>query len=360
MSTNELRDRQRITYEAMQDFERYCPFTCRTIFGRRYLLPNKRQSDYCNQDILDRHLKTMLVSWAVHEVDRKNEAEVTEMGVLIHGIRYNRPTLYLERELGEALQRTDLPEYLSTEDVRWPWSGSRVVLPKGLCRSIGPDGDPTSLHCIDVALSQPGEEVQLSGKMLGEIVLGLEKCGYQVYREQIAMKWAHPDVAISAGSGLTDFQIDGFEPDTISWAAPWVNQKLREAVKSKRVMTGGKTDEPVPTDLLERARHLLFNVLIFLSQEPVDPNETYLRKPRMEGKHFKPGLVRARFVGECQPKSRKAVGARKTKGDATGTHAAHWVRGHWTRIAHGRGRTLRRLTWIQPYHTGDQEDESIW
>ena len=35
-----------ITDVMMANFERHCPVAYKAIFGKRYLLPNKRQSDY--------------------------------------------------------------------------------------------------------------------------------------------------------------------------------------------------------------------------------------------------------------------------------------------------------------------------
>jgi hypothetical protein len=348
-----------ITDLLINSFERHFPVANRIIFGKRYLLPPNRQNDYANQDHLDVHLKTMLTKNAVGEVDLKDASTRIDMCSLIHSLKYERPTLYLERELGEILQRTDLPHDLATADVRWPWPGFRVMLPKGLCSAQEHDGTLISLHCIDPSLSQPGETVRLRDELLVDLFLGLERAGYQVNKAHLGMSFTD-EKATFFGSGITDFQMDGFLSDSLTWALFWDDKKLGEIVPSTGVVPSSVFKGEVNTDLLERARHLILNILLFLSQEPVEYKTEYLRTPRIEGKHFKPGLARARFVGECQPKSRRATGPRKTKEDATGTHAPHWVRGHWSRIAHGKGRTLRRLTWIRPYHTGEQEDESIF
>ncbi len=111
-------------------------------------------------------------------------------------------------------------------------------------------------------------------------------------------------------------------------------------------------------------RFLLLNVLLFLSEEPVlyeaDP---YLRKPRMEGNHLRPGLTRARFVGECQARVPRTTEPRARAADkelsgirraATGCVDAR------ARIAHGQGRKRRRLTSIRPYRTGKGQDETLW
>ncbi len=38
------------------------------------------------------------------------------------------------------------------------------------------------------------------------------------------------------------------------------------------------------------------------------------------------------------------------------TSPPQFRRGHWKHVAHGPGRSLRRLEWIEPYWTGAPED----
>ena len=55
-------------------------------------------------------------------------------------IKHGRPQLWLERELGEALIRAQVPEDMTAEDIHWRWPGFRVHLPKGLLRLKGENG----------------------------------------------------------------------------------------------------------------------------------------------------------------------------------------------------------------------------
>jgi hypothetical protein len=41
----------------------------------------------------------------------------------------------LDLDLGEMLLRTDLPPDFTTDDIRWPWPGLRIMLPKELALS---------------------------------------------------------------------------------------------------------------------------------------------------------------------------------------------------------------------------------
>ena len=47
-------------------------------------------------------------------------------------LKLDQRTLFVERELGEALKRTDLPDGFCPQDLRWRWNALRLVLPAGL------------------------------------------------------------------------------------------------------------------------------------------------------------------------------------------------------------------------------------
>ena len=47
-------------------------------------------------------------------------------------LKLDQRALFVERELGEALKRTDLPEGFCPQDLRWRWNALRLVLPAGL------------------------------------------------------------------------------------------------------------------------------------------------------------------------------------------------------------------------------------
>src|SRR5260370_10041132 len=52
-------------------------------------------------------------------------------------LKLDQRTLFVERELGEALNRTDLPEGFCPQDLRWRWNALRLVLPVGLFEGQG-------------------------------------------------------------------------------------------------------------------------------------------------------------------------------------------------------------------------------
>src|SRR6202022_1019260 len=57
-----------------------------------------------------------------------------EFTVVNEWLKQGQTTLFVERELGEVLKRTDSPEGFSPQDLHWRWNAFRLVLPLGLFR----------------------------------------------------------------------------------------------------------------------------------------------------------------------------------------------------------------------------------
>ena len=64
-----------------------------------------------------------------------------ECRVLNEWMKRGTTTLFIERELGEALKRTDLPEGFGPQDLRWRWTALRLILPTGLFRLKDAQGE---------------------------------------------------------------------------------------------------------------------------------------------------------------------------------------------------------------------------
>jgi hypothetical protein len=348
----------------LRDFERHCPLTYKAIWGCRYLLPSKRQSDYINQEPLNRRVELLLLKLTLGGLSRSDLSRMIEILNLIQGLRYDRPTLYLERELAEALLRTDLPEDLSTSDLHWPWPQLRIMLPKGLCTAPSSEGQLTALHHLDICLWHQGENLQLQECYVQELSSGLSQCGYSLDPGLLEpFQFQYQTSTIFCGCGLTDYQKNGYEPDMLTWIGDYDDCKLQDLVKSTPADSAWEISSPFSErhqTLNDRGRVLALNVLLFLSEEPIFfKPEGFIRPPRLDGQHLKAGLVAARFVGQCHGRVASEPVSRLARGESTGIiRAPHWVRGHWTRIAHGQGRKLRRLTWIAPYHTGSSAAEN--
>jgi hypothetical protein len=337
--------------EVLREFARKCPKLNAAVSKRRYLLPKVREGDYANQEFCDTHFKRVIMGWAIGEVRDRDSAAVETLNI-ISALKYDRPLLYLERELGEKFVETDLPEDLTTEEVHWPWPSFRVMLPKGLVGAPSFDGKPMHGLYLDLTLWAEGEAIflareyaielnQLFGKRAGSVE-ELTTPSTQLYATGFYL------------SSLTDYIKPGFQPDVASCMASWSNWKLRDMIASTGDVLGGGPREEINIRFLEKVRALAFNILLFLSQEPLAVlNEAWVRKPKTEGKHLVSGLLDARFVGDCMPKFRVNPPMERKEYEPSGrTTAPHWVRGYWKRIVYGKGRALRKRQWIMPYCTG--------
>jgi len=70
-------------------------------------------------------------------------------------LKQGQTTLFVERELGEALKRTDLPEGFSPQDLHWRWNAFRLVLPLGLFRVSSAWTTPTKKGGTRTSPSSP-------------------------------------------------------------------------------------------------------------------------------------------------------------------------------------------------------------
>ena len=335
----------------MREFARACPLLNAAIAKRRYLLPKVRQSDYVNQELCDNHFRRMLMEWGIGRV-RSNNSSAVEVVNLLAGLQYDRPILYLERELGEKLMATDLPEDFTTEDVHWPWPSFRVMVPFGLAGAPAYDGSPMHAVYVDLTLWEGEKSVCLKEayalelrKFLGEQALDLE---------YLTNPATHSKTTGFYLSALSDFQKPGYMPDVASCIGNWTDHKLRDMIASSGRTLEGSPAEQVNHKFLEKMRFLALNLLMFLSQEPLSVmNDNWVRKPKTEGKHLVSGLLPARFVGDCMPKFRANPPIMPKDSEPSGEHyAPHWVRGYWKRVVYGKGRALRKRQWIMPYRTG--------
>src|SRR6267142_2799795 len=135
--------------EVMREFARACPKLNAAIAKRRYLLPKVRQNDYVSQELCDNHFRRVLLEWAIGRVKSNNSSAVEAVNLLA-GLLYDRQILYLERELGEKLMETALPEDFTTEEIHWPWPSFRIVVPFGLAGAPAYDGTPMHAVYLDL------------------------------------------------------------------------------------------------------------------------------------------------------------------------------------------------------------------
>ena len=113
-----------------------------SALGRsRFQVPVRRQADYMNYahsiygDAWTIIRATPCRAGRWEQGDRDAWRQVAgEFTVVNEWLKQGQTTLFVERELGEVLKRTDLPEGFCPQDLRWRWNAFRLVLPLGLFR----------------------------------------------------------------------------------------------------------------------------------------------------------------------------------------------------------------------------------
>jgi hypothetical protein len=340
----------------MKAVAKEAPLTYRAFFGRRYLLPSYRQADYTSQHFENWIGFDRLCTYAAGAAPRSDEPWMICLSNTVASLAYNRPTLFLERELGEALLRTDVLENLTTGDIHWRWPAFRIYLPARLV-TIHRQGDPESRWATYFDLTTVSPEghgcllpiareidqfvadnvTQSSGRNLGL----LQRARFQYKEAGMAIGTAlnksdHPDIVQTIYAQLK----------------PWGSISVTKYLQIADDLKGGYSQDEADRRFLGKLQHLVLNVLLFLSSQPddIEPPEV-LRPGNFSPKKMQGELIKARFVGQARarmvgepPKPRPI--------QPTGRHLpAHWVSGHWRRVVYGPARSGRRLQWIQPYQT---------
>jgi hypothetical protein len=156
-------------------FARWYPRSWQIISARRYIVPDYRQADYANQiELISRfrdyfeHLLAGTFNDDNFGVHFENVAKALE---------HRRPTYFLERELGEAFCRTELPTVIEPELIKWKFPQMRIMLPLGLLQLEGEkiNGAAGSFRYsyLDIVRIDAGNEVRLPK----EVRLELEAAG---------------------------------------------------------------------------------------------------------------------------------------------------------------------------------------
>jgi len=267
--------------------------------------------------------------------------------------------VYLEPEHCAVLVNTNLPEDITPADLNLPWPAFRIMLPKGGLRAKARNGTPMGLLCMDVFLWEAGQSLALPWQYAAELshfsmsVQGSLRWSTQQFLDHYTGTQEESGIYISA---ITDYkQSAAYERDVLTTVIPFYGDyPVSKLVKSTGTkLEGSLDDEWMAPGLLDMGRALLWNILIDCNKEPVFiPNkEEWIRKPRLEGKHYKPGLKAAKYFSEMtqelweEPEYREPC-------EPTGRHLPwHWVKGHRKRQHYGPGMKQSKLIHIRPYRT---------
>jgi hypothetical protein len=341
------------TSELLSAFTRYSRFSPKlhkAIHGRKFLLPIYRQSHYPNQDSLNQFFMDQVYCSALGFFGYGDDVSNSQWACQVSALGCGRPILFLERELGEALLRTKMLLGMQTSDIHWRWPSVRVILPTGLL-TIERGGEPRSALYLDIA-HIPLEGVMMPKVYADEIEANISSApdkGSPTRRTMYQLKFKMDDAYIAAVTSI-DYSELGFGPTIYAYTAPWTNQTLGTLTSYSgnmhTVLACDKDDDA----FLDRVKLLTVNILTFISSVKLTYVSDIVRRAKMEGKHLKPELAKAVFVGQSQIRSEYTS---KLPVHHTGkTIAGHWVMGHWRRKHADSGWDQEtNLIWIQPYQT---------
>jgi len=346
-------DRQKLKWVAKN-----CPLTYEALFGRKYHLPNYRQEDYANMEFNHFITFSRMMEFSSGRIDRRDEVIHCVLGNTAASLHYKRPTLYLERELGEALLRTDLLEDLSTGDIKWRWPALRVVLPSLLL----PIARREKVHWLthfDVC------KIDATGSLMYPTALAREVDTFIAKMEKVPnhhrlelVGFAYPDDGICIGASLNQPDTELVDETVYGVTKPWGAIRVGDYKGVTGDLSSPFNQDDADRRLISRLEHLVLNVLLFLSATPIEyevQKELLLRKAN--ARELKPELVEARWVGQSQLRPIRTTEPVKGPVHHTGKHVAqHWRSGHWKRQVFGPGRAERKLIWIQPYQTHEPEE----
>lgn len=338
------------------------PLTHRMFFGRRYILPNYRQSDYTPQHFENWIAFDRLCTYAAGAAPQHDEPWKICLGNMVASLSYNRPTLFLEKELGEALNRTDILENLQTGDIRWRWPAFRVYLPKGLVpihREADTDEprwatyfDVTEIIGSEKGISCP---LPIAREIDAFVANNIKQAfGRNLHIMQRA-NFLFKEHGVSVGTALNRSDHPDIVQTIYAQLKPWGLISITKYIDITEDLKGGFRQDEADRHFLKRLEHLVLNVMLFMSSQPEDYEPLQVLRSASPNPNKPQGeLVKAHFVGDTYARA-VAASPKPHLVQPTGRHlAAHWVSGHWRRVVHGPGRIGRRLQWIQPYQTTDE------
>ena len=345
-----------------RELAKFAPRLGELIWGRRYVLPNYRQPDYYPQrwgDLIygGQLMDPIQVGRVIDDVANAGFCNA------IRAMECRRPQLWLERELGEALVRTEVPADINTDDVKFRWPGMRIWLPKRLL-ALG----ERDLMFFDVCCVPLEKRLNIPEPYAAEInALGRE---YNwPYKDAVycTLSTAYAQTGLFITGNLNGRDPERITKEDISRGdfmlygviKPFDDLTLGSIARVAH--SGEHLDSPYKSterddEFCEKILHVALQTLLYLGSMPMEYEPEILRKGRTEGKHSIPALLRAKFVGQSQLRAKPAHQAEPVH--HTGRQLpAHWVAGHWKRQAYGAGRAERKLIWIQPYQTYGPEEE---
>jgi hypothetical protein len=332
-----------------------CPLIWTAISGKRYIVPNHRQGDYYNQEALDHLMAFFLATYCAGDYGPKPDHVMRLMYLSsILALKEQRPIYYLERELGEALMRTQLPGDLVTDDIHWRRGHMRIMMPRGLI-SVEREGHPRrDVMYLDIGKAKAQEVQRLQEPYFQELRFFALMHG-RLRSQDIPTTVFDKDglMVCTQLSGAGEDQDLGLNYGVVR---PFEGRKIKDIKVGEHFDTCSVCDE---TDdaLMDRMEHLAVNILLFMGSVPLEyePTEAPIRKIRQVNDRIIPALWSAKFVGRSQ--YRPSQKPHYHQAQFTGRKMPkHWRAGHWKRQHFGPKWGESKLIWIEPYETYGPEE----
>jgi hypothetical protein len=315
------------------------PLLTKAIYGKRYILPE----GYPNQEEMANAVFLEFLGGVS-----------TALGPLYAELQMETPTFCIEKELGELLLDSQLPEEILAGDIKFPWPAFRLILPKGLLYDKVED---TYVRFIDISYIKMNEPIKCPPQIYEELERNASR-GIIIKQGSKTINITCPPpqyTFIPKGNGTVGAKFVAWPENNhlYLWTRTFnPDATLGVLFKDRETTSGFEPMSPEEYDFNERINRFVFNVLLLFSAVPAvyEPDRVG-RKMRQEGKHIIPALVHPHWLGDVMLTAKRH--GRVKDADESKTHKSpHWRRAHWRRQPYGHGFKDRKLVWILPMHIG--------
>jgi len=253
----------------------------------------------------------------------EDEVAIFASSVSMAAISLDAPAIFVGEQMLQALNQTDPPKLEEPPNDVWP--AVFVMLPRG--HVIGTGGETISsmlvitMRTFEQFNREQNEKPLWDPGIDGVLVVSISEEGVMSYSHE---RWdASPD---------TEYRhIPNHQ---------WV---------------------PEPDDDLRKIGHIRFAKNLLLLKNAKPELITTEARPSTHGVGFgrSPHRRQAALPITWLGKNFVLEREHRSSGDGSGRGPVrpHWRRGHWTTVAYGKGKTLRRQRWIQPIHVNLHKEQ---
>lgn len=233
------------------------------------------------------------------------------------------PVIYLDKKLAKALFRTDVPEI--KDPPKLPFKSFLVMVPDGLYKQ-GLSGE--RLVCILIAETKlPDGTNALAGH-------GLVYRKGMMFWHTTHLNWGEPTKGVQQPGekpSKGELKVEGV--GKINFGAEFINE------------------------VNDTAHAFYKNLILIYNMRPDLVYEEFFARPKKRSKTDS-NRMPVRILGrDYTPGVQRCVGVNKNKDVNKGTvMQAHWRRGHYHTVCHGKNRQERTLKWFEPIYVNFDKD----